>query len=166
MWGHFYLKRIVQYFFTWGCMRYLCTESLLPSAHGDQRCHFWEKRGEIAASQHCTVADEVSRKTFLAIFINAYLKKINIRSILCSIWDFFATRQLFILATIELNSWPPSAAGHTLTFDNTSNNPCSKNPNYLLKSWTSVSHVRIWIKWSWHKTFFAFQISSFSRFST
>ncbi len=50
--------------------------SLLPSADGDQRCHFKE-RGEksLQLKSAAVIADEVSRKMFFfATYINAYLK--------------------------------------------------------------------------------------------
>ncbi len=58
-------------------MRFLCIVSLLPSADGDQRCHFLEKGGEIAAAELSIVLLQTrsAEKRFLATHINASLKK-------------------------------------------------------------------------------------------
>ncbi len=57
-------------FLSCGCMTFLCTVSLRPSAYGDQRCHFWEKEGEIKI----LLQTESAEKQFLHTYINAYLK--------------------------------------------------------------------------------------------
>ncbi len=47
--------------------------SLLPSADGNQRCHFYEKGGEIAALEVSIVLLQTgsAEKQFLATYINA-----------------------------------------------------------------------------------------------
>ncbi len=61
-------------------MRYLCIVSPLLSADGDQRCHFKEKSGEIAAPDVSIVwlgQMGSAEKWFSATYIKGYLKKQN-----------------------------------------------------------------------------------------
>ncbi len=96
----------------WSC-RYLCIVSPLPSADGDQWCHFQEKGGEITAPEVNIALLQIgsAEKRLFATYINAYLKKKSIsvglyaKSRIFSML-YFAARPSFILVLHFFNCSP------------------------------------------------------------